>query len=123
MANAMTFGHRLEELTDGVTVFRDGVGKPMPLISTDFDIEISSGLAVVITTRTFCNREDVPIEAVLTMPVGFNAVVTGLSAQIDGRRLRAVAKSKTVARARYESAIDSGKMAVLHEEVLIATEI
>lgn len=118
MANAMTFSHRLEELTDGVTVFRDGVGKPMPLISTDFDVEISSGLAIVVVTRKFRNSEDVPIEAVLTMPVGFNAVVTGLSAQIDGRKLRAIAQSKTAARACYEGAIDSGKMAVLHEEVL-----
>ena len=29
MENSMIFGHLLEDLTDGVTVFRDGVGKPM----------------------------------------------------------------------------------------------
>ncbi len=118
MANAMIFGHLLEDLNDGVTVFREGVGKPMPLSSTDIDIEITAGLAVVVTTRKFSNSEDVPIEAILTMPVGFNAVVTGLSAMIDGRRLRAVAKAKDAARDHYEAAIDEGKMAVLHEEVL-----
>lgn len=118
MANGMVFGHLLEELNDGVTIFRDGDGKPMPLSSTAIDVSVQSGLAIVVTTRTFANVEDVPIEAVLTMPVGFNAVVTGLSAKIDGRPLRAVAKGKTAARTSYEGAIDQGKMAILHEEVL-----
>jgi hypothetical protein len=118
MANSMIFGHHLEELTDGVTVFRDGLGKPMPLLSTAIDIDITAGLAVVVTTRKFSNTEDVPIEAILTMPVGFNAAVTGLSASIDGVRLRAIAKPKNEARDIYEDSIDEGKMAVLHEEAL-----
>jgi hypothetical protein len=118
MANGQIFGHLLEELTDGVTVFRDGVGKPMPLTSTAIDIDITAGLATIISTRTFSNQEDVPIEAILTMPVGFNAVVTGLFATIDGRKLRAVAKLKKAARDNYEAAIDQGKMAILHEEAL-----
>ena len=118
MANSMIFGHHLEELTDGVTVFRDGFGKPMPLLSTVIDIDITAGLAVVVTTRKFSNTEDVPIEAILTMPVGFNAAVTGLSASIDGVRLRAIAKTKSEARDIYEDSIDEGKMAVLHEEAL-----
>lgn len=118
MASAMIFGHLLEDLTDGVTVFREGVGKPMPLTSTDIDIDIAAGLAVVVITRVFSNNEDVPIEAILTMPVGFNAVVTGLVAHIDGRRLRAVARLKEVARRSYETALDDGKLAVLHEEAL-----
>lgn len=118
MANGVVFGHLLEELNDGVTVFRDGVGKPMPRSSTAIDVSIQAGLAIVVTTRKFTNAEDVPIEAVLTMPVGFNAVVTGLSAKIDGRSLRAIAKGKTAARASYEGAIDQGKMAILHEEAL-----
>jgi hypothetical protein len=118
MANAMSFGHRLEELTDGVTVFQGGVGKPMPLSATTIDIEITAGLALVVTTRKFTNLEDIPIEAILTMPVGFNAVVTGLSAMIDGRRLSATASEKDAARESYETAIDKGKLAVLHEEAL-----
>lgn len=118
MANAMIFGHLLEDLNDGVTVFREGAGKPMPLASTDIHIEITSGLAVVVTTRKFSNAEDVPIEAILTMPVGFNAVVTGLSAKIGSRKLRAIAKAKEAARDDYEAAIDQGKLAILHEEVL-----
>lgn len=118
MANSMIFGHHLEELTDGVTVFREGLGKPMPLLSTAINIEIFSGLAVVVITRKFLNKEDVPIEAILTMPVGFNAAVTGLFASIDGRKLRAIAKPKDEARDIYEDSIDEGTTAVLHEEAI-----
>jgi hypothetical protein len=52
------------------------------------------------------------------MPVGFDTVVTGLSATVDDRKLVAVAKPQSTARDDYEVAIDKGKMAILHEEVL-----
>ncbi len=118
MANTKIFGHLLDELNDGVTVFREGAGKPMPLTSTHIDVNVMAGLAVVVTTRLFSNAEDVPIEAILTMPVGFNAVVTGLVARIDGREFRAVAKAKEEARETYEEAINQGKTSILHEEAL-----
>jgi len=118
MANTKIFGHLLDELNDGVTVFREGVGKPMPLTSTHIDVNVKAGLAIVVTTRLFSNAEDVPIEAILTMPVGFHAVVTGLIARIDGRELRAIAKAQEEARETYEEAIDQGKTSILHEEAL-----
>ena len=64
------------------------------------------------------NKEDLPIGAVLTMSVGFDAVVTGLSATIDGRKLTAKARTQNAARDVYEDAINDGKLSVLHEEVL-----
>ena len=51
----------------------------------------------VSETQRITYREDVPIEAILTMPVGFDAVVTGLSATIDGRKLIAKAKIQNAA--------------------------
>lgn len=114
----MSLGHQLETLHDGITVFRDGVGRPMPLKQTTISVKISMGLATVTTLRCFRNQEDVSIEVLLTMPVGFDAVVTGLGARIDGRHLTAVAKTKDAARAQYEDALDRGEMAVLHEEAL-----
>ncbi len=115
---ASALGHPLSVLRDGVTGFVDRTPRPVPLAASRIDIDIRSGLAVSTTTRTFSNAEDVAIEAVMTFPVGFDAVVTGLSARIDGRLLKAVAKAKNEARATYEEAIDRGKAAVLHEEVL-----
>ena len=115
---AAAFGHQIENLHEGLTVFHEGSGRFIPMQSTNIAIEITSGVATVRTQRVFRNSEDVAIEAVLTMPVGFDAVVTGLSATVDDRRLVAIAKTQSAARDDYEGAIDLGKMAILHEEVL-----
>ena len=50
------------------------------------------------------------------MPV--HAVLFDLEARIDGRTLKARAQRKVAARETYEEAIERGKTAVLHEEVL-----
>jgi hypothetical protein len=84
---ATALGHRLETLHDGMTTFRDGEPVPVPLVATSISVRVISGLAFVRTTRSFRNAEEHSIEAVLTFPVGFDAVVTGLAATIDGRRM------------------------------------
>ena len=84
MMQTSVFGHQIENLHEGLTVFDDGLGHFIPLKSTRISVKITSGLATITTHRVFENKEDVPIEAILTMPVGFDAVVTGLSATIDG---------------------------------------
>lgn len=112
------FGHALETVHDGLTVFAGGVPAPVPLVDTAISVAITAGLATVSTRRRFRNAEAVPIEALLTLPVGFDAVVTGLRAVVAGRVLLAVAKPKAEARDDYEGALDAGKLAVLHEEVL-----
>lgn len=114
----LALGHRLETLQDGLTTFCNGVAVPMPLTQTRLDIQIVAGLAMVKRSSLFRNTEDMPIEAVMTFPVGFDAVVTGLSATINGRRLIGTAKEKAEARAVYEAALDEGKLSVLHEEAL-----
>ena len=118
MMQGMTFGHALETLHEGLTVFLEGRGTSIPMKSTQIDVDIKAGIAVTRTTRVFKNDEGVSIEAILTMPVAFDAVVTGLEAMIDGRKLLAVSKAKKEARETYEEAIDAGKMTILHEEAL-----
>lgn len=113
-----TFGHSLETINDGLTVFSNGRPAPLPLVATAISVDVTAGLATVRTTRRFANVEDRPIEAILTMPVGFDAVVTSLRAVVDGRTMVAVAKPKEKAREDYEAALDEGRLAVLHEEVL-----
>src|SRR5215471_16420036 len=92
--------------------------RPVPLVSTSYDINIRGGLADVAAVRTFRNEEAHSIEATLTFPVPVHAVVYSLQACIAGRMLRAVARAKTVARRTYEEAIDKGKSTILHEELL-----
>ena len=111
-------GHRLETLHDGLTTFREGEPVPVPLVASNISVRVVSGLAFVRTARSFHNAERNPIEAVVTFPVGFDAVVTGLAATIDGRRMIGVAKERSEARETYEAALDEGKLSVLHEEAL-----
>src|ERR1043166_261259 len=92
--------------------------RPIPLIATRFDVAIAGGLAEVATRRTFRNDEGESIEATLTFPVPVHATLFALQARIGERVLNARAKRKEAARADYEAAIDRGKTAVLHEEVL-----
>jgi hypothetical protein len=97
---------------------KSAAATPMPLVATRFDVIIDAGLAIVTTTRIFRNNEPTSIEATLTFPVPVHATLFGLQARIGGRVLVARAKRKEAARADYEAAIDRGKTAVLHEEVL-----
>lgn len=91
---------------------------PVPLKKTNYDIEVKSGLAVVRSTRVFKNVEERPIEATMTFPVPFDAAVFGIQAMVDGRILTGKAQAAVKARETYEAAIDDGKRAVLHEELL-----
>lgn len=92
--------------------------RPVPLIGTDFAVAIDGGLAVVTTTRVFRNEEANPIEATLTFPMPVHATLFDLRVRIGERELIARAQARERARATYEDAIDRGKSAVLHEEVL-----
>ena len=115
------FGHALETLHDGLSTLQRGTGfvpLPCPLTETAIEVTPVGALALVRITRRFQNVEDTSIEAVLTMPVAFDAVVTGLSISVGGKTLVAHARNKDEARATFEGAIDRGKLAVLHEEIL-----
>jgi hypothetical protein len=98
--------------------FVTGTKHPIPLVATRFSVDLSYGLATVSTTRTFRNAETTSIEATITFPVPVHAVLFALEARIAGRVLEARAQLKSQARDVYESAIERGKSAVLHEEVL-----
>jgi hypothetical protein len=98
--------------------FVSGTKHPIPLVATRFDVDLNHGLAIVAATRTFRNAEESSIEATITFPMPVHAVLFNLEARIDGRVLKARARRKSQARGDYESAIERGKTAVLHEEVL-----
>lgn len=95
-----------------------GGGYPVPLKATSYEIAVRSGLAVVRQVRTFRNDEKRPIEATVTFPVPFDAAVFGIEAKVGDRVLKGSAKAREEARTAYEKAIDDGKPAVLHEELL-----
>ncbi len=91
---------------------------PAVLSGLSVDVSIRGALALVETTRTYENREQQPIEALLSLPVPVHAAFFGLTARIGGRTLEGKAMLKHAARTEYEEAIDKGMSAVLHEELL-----
>ena len=112
-----------QKLTDPIAAFvtqRQAVpgAHPASLVSMEIDVILDGGLAVVETKRTYRNSEKQPIEALLTFPVPVHATFFGLVAEIGGRELRGIAQAREEANETYEDAIDAGKAAVLHEEVL-----
>jgi hypothetical protein len=99
-------------------VFWRGDRKPVPLTSTQIDVTIRGGLASVTTQRTFRNTEKISIEATMTFLVPVDATLCTLTANIDGRVLHAVARAREKASKTYETAVNSGKSAILHQELL-----
>lgn len=98
--------------------FVAGTTTPCPLIATRFDITIEAGVALVAMSRSFRNAEPQSIEATITFPVPVHAALFALDMRIGERTVTAQAKRKDRAREDYETALDHGKTAVLHEEVL-----
>ncbi|MCL2716467.1 MAG: VWA domain-containing protein [Alphaproteobacteria bacterium] len=93
-------------------------GLPVPLVATSFGVVIDGGLAVVTASRIFRNAESSSIEATITFPVPVHASLFALKIRIGERVLGAQAMRKDAARESYEDALDRGRTAVLHEEVL-----
>ena len=96
----------------------DSGADPVLLCSLDVEVTIRGGLALVETTRTYVNREKRAIEALLSIPVPVHAAFFGLTAKIGGKLYQAAAAPREEAREAYEEAIDEGRAAVLHEELL-----
>src|SRR5215469_12887381 len=106
----------LQAFTAGAYVA--GTPRPCPLVATSFDVTIDAGLAIVVMRRTFRNVEAESIEATITFPLPVHATLFALEARIGERVLTARAERRDPARRTYEDALDRGKAAVLHEEVL-----
>src|SRR3954447_11460792 len=106
----------LHAFVDGAII--SGTQRAIPLVATRFDVRIAHGLAIISTTRSFRNVEPESIEATITFPIPVHAVLFALEARIEGRVLNARAQRKSAAREAYEDALERGKTAVLHEEVL-----
>ncbi len=109
----------IDPISAFVTEARASAGaEPAPLVAVDIYISIVGGFATVDVKRTYRNCGQKPIEAMLSLPVPVHAAFFGLTATIGKRILKAVAQPRTEARDQFETAIDEGKTAVLHEELL-----
>ena len=109
---------RLNPIEQVVATYHGGKQQTMPLRSIDIRVEIVSALVAAETVRTYQNDSERPIEAVLSFPVPVGAVFHDLEVHLDNQTYKGQALAKVKAAERYEAAVDEGRTAVLHAEVL-----
>ena len=93
-------------------------GKKMPLPLKDVSVEAEI-LGYVLSLRSslkYANDSPLPVEVVFRFPLEQSHAVVGLTAVIDGRKIKAQVKEKEEARADYDDALASGQSAALAEE-------
>ena len=101
----------------GLVIHPKGLtSRSLPLKRVELSIESRCVLASVEAVLVYENDESSPVEVEFVMPLEANAVVTGLSARMDGRTVRGEVKGKEEAKDDYDDAISSGGTAVFGEQ-------
>ena len=91
---------------------------PLLLDRTEIRLRLVPPIARLIVTRTFTNREAVPIEAVLTMPPALtDEVIHGVMVRIGEQRWVAQARARRRAETAYDGAAVDGNRAILLEDL------
>ena len=84
------------------------------------DVSVEAGVRGYVlglkSTLKYANVSDDPVEVMFRFPLEQSHAVVGLTAIIDGRRIKAQVKEKEEARADYDDALASGQSAALAEE-------
>ena len=111
----------MDKLIDPLTpLFRPAAAPRPPLLldRTEIRLRLVPPIARLIVTRTFTNRESVPIEAVLTMPPALtDEVVHGVMVRIGEQRWVAQARARRRAETAYDGAAVDGNRAILLEDL------
>lgn len=88
----------------------------LPLKDVSVEAEIQGYVLGLESTLKYTNDSPDPAEVVFRFPLEQSHAVVGLTAIIDGRKIKAQLKEKEEARADYDDALASGQSAALAEE-------
>ena len=80
------------------------------------EAEVKGYVLGLRSTLKYCNDSPDPVEVLFRFPVEQSHAVVGLTAVIDGRRIKAEVREKEEARAAYDDAVASGRSAAFAEE-------
>ena len=89
---------------------------PLPLKKVSVEAQVKGYVLGLHSTLTYCNDAADPVEVLFRFPIEKSHAVVGLTALIDGRKIKADVREKEEARAQYDDAIASGRSAALAEE-------
>ena len=93
-----------------------GKDSSLPLKNVSVDVQVKGFVVGLHSALTYCNDSSDPVEVLFRFPVEKSHAVVGLTALIDGRKIKADIREKEEARAQYDDAIASGLSAALAEE-------
>ena len=88
----------------------------LPLKDVSVEAEIQGYVLGLKSTLKYDNDSSEPVEVLFRFPLEQSHAVVGLTAIIDGRKIKAQIKEKEEARAEYDDALASGMSAALAEE-------
>ena len=93
-----------------------GKRAPLPLKAVSVQAHVKGYVLGLVSTLKYSNDSSDPIEVLFRFPVEQSQAVVGLTAVIDGCKIKAQVREKGEARAAYDDAIASGQSAALGEE-------
>ena len=93
-----------------------GKDVPLPLKKVSVEAQVKGYVLGLHSTLTYSNDASDPVEVLFRFPIEKSHAVVGLTALIDGRKIKADVREKEEARAQYDDAIASGRSAALAEE-------
>ena len=88
----------------------------LPLKEVSVQAQVKGYVLGLLSTLKYSNHSSDPVEVLFRFPVEQSQAVVGLTAVIDGRKIKAQLREKEEARAAYDDAIASGQSAALGEE-------
>lgn len=94
----------------------DGNRVRLPMVRTDYSVDVRGDLATVTVEQKFENPGDVPLNAQYQFPMSEDAAVYEMIMRVGDRRIRGEVQKKKEARETYEEARDEGKAAALLEQ-------
>ena len=93
-----------------------GKRAPLPLKAVFVQAHVKGYVLGLVSTLKYSNDSSDPVEVLFRFPIEQSQAVVGLTAVIDGRKIKAQVREKGEARAAYDDAIASGQSAALGEE-------
>ena len=103
-------------MEDNFGLVLKGKKTALPLKDVSVEAEIQGYVLGLESTLKYANEYSEPAEVVFRFPLEQSHAVVGLTAIIDGRKIKAQLKEKEEARADYDDALASGQSAALAEE-------
>jgi len=88
----------------------------LPMVESDYSVDIRGDLATVSIEQTFENPGELPLDATYQLPMSEDAAVYEMIMRVGDRRIRGVVKEKQEAREEYEQARQEGRAAALLEQ-------